>query len=234
MEHSTILVVEDNIDDKNRLIALLEEQKYCCLTSNGGKAAIMKTASQNPDILLIDLDLSDLDGIEVIKKIRTWSHVPIIVVSERGSEDDKVAALDAGADDYMTKPFSEKELLARIRTTQRRLGIMNTGDYVEAEFRNGELKIDYASGCVYIGNSEVHVTPIEFKLLCLLSKHIGKVLPHRYIIEHIWVDGEHHDVSALRVFMANLRKKMEKGEHPTSYIQTQVGVGYRMVNVDEA
>ncbi len=149
--------------------------------------AILEASSHHPDIVLLDLGLPDMEGVDVIKKIRTWSNMPIIVISARSEDTDKIEALDAGADDYITKPFSVEELLARIRVTQRRLAITQTGEEQETSvFKNGELEIDYTAGCAYLKGEELHLTPIEYKLLCLLSRNVGKVLTHTFITQQIW------------------------------------------------
>ena len=181
----------------------------------------------------MDLGLPDMDGVEVIKKIRTWSSVPIIVISARSEDTDKIDALDAGADDYLTKPFSVEELLARIRATQRRL--IMTRDEAPSQsslFVNGALRVDYAAGCAYLNSEELHLTPIEYKLLCLLSRNVGKVLTHTLITQKIWGSSWENDVASLRVFMATLRKKLEKEGDSQQYIQTHIGVGYRMIKVE--
>lgn len=181
----------------------------------------------------LDLGLPDIDGVEVIRKIRTWSNMPIIVISARSEDTDKIDALDAGADDYLTKPFSVEELLARLRVTQRRLTMMHNETAVESSvFINGALRIDYAAGCAFLGEEELHLTPIEYKLLCLLSRNVGKVLTHTFITQHVWGSSWENDVASLRVFMATLRKKIEKGENSPQYIQTHIGVGYRMIKVE--
>ena len=193
----------------------------------------MEASSHNPDIILLDLGLPDIDGVDVIKKIRTWSNVPIIVISARSEDTDKIDALDAGADDYLTKPFSVEELLARLRVTQRRLAIMqNDGQTENPVFINGDLKIDYAAGCAYLKNEELHLTPIEYKLLCLLSHNVGKVLTHTFITQKIWGSSWDNDIASLRVFMATLRKKLESAPGSPQYIQTHIGVGYRMMKVE--
>ena len=192
----------------------------------------MEASSYNPDVVLLDLGLPDVDGIEIIKKIRGWSLMPIIVISARSEDMDKIVALDAGADDYLTKPFSVEELLARLRVTLRRLNYVRGNQEVQnAVFVNGDLKIDYAAGCVYLGKEELHLTPIEYKLLCLLSRNVGKVLTHTFITKEIWGSAWDNDVASLRVFMATLRKKLEKNPSSPQYIQTHVGVGYRMLRV---
>lgn len=151
-----------------------------------------------------------MDGVEVIKKIRTWSNVPIIVISARSEDTDKIEALDSGADDYLTKPFSVEELLARLRVTQRRLTMTQSENQVnQSVFENGSLRIDYAAGCAYLNDRELHLTPIEYKLLCLLSRNVGKVLTHTFIMQNIWGSSWENDIASLRVFMATLRKKIE-------------------------
>ena len=160
--------------------------------------------------------------------------MPIIVISARSEDADKIEALDAGADDYITKPFSVEELLARIRVTQRRLAITQTGEQLEISvFKNGELKIDYAAGCTYLKEEELHLTPIEYKLLCLLSHNVGKVLTHTYITQQIWGRCSENDVASLRVFMATLRKKLEPEKNGMQYIQTHIGIGYRMLRIEK-
>ena len=232
MNKPTILVVEDDVSIRNLMTTTLKTHDYHFLTAQNGKAAILEASSHNPDIVLLDLGLPDMDGIEIIRNIRTWSHMPIIVVSARSEDSDKIEALDAGADDYLTKPFSVEELLARIRVTQRRLSIMPGEQEQSASFDNGELHIDYAAGCASLRGEELHLTPIEYKLLCLLARNIGRVLTHTYITEHVWGHSWSNDVASLRVFMATLRKKLEAGPGSPQYIQTHVGVGYRMLRVE--
>ena len=227
-----VLTVEDDLPVLNLITTTLKSQGYRYLTAENGEAAIMETASHNPDIILLDLGLPDLDGVEVIRRIRSWSNVPIIVISARSEDSDKIYALDAGADDYLTKPFSVEELLARLRVTQRRLALMQGSEARDAVYQNGDLRIDYASGCAYFKDEELHLTPIEYKLLCLLAKNTGKVLTHKYITQSVWGSSWENDVASLRVFMATLRKKLEKGPDAPRYIQTHIGVGYRMLRVE--
>ena len=180
--------------------------------------------------MILDLGLPDTDGIEVIQKIRAWSNMPIIVVSARSEDTDKVAALDAGADDYLTKPFSVDELLARLRVALRRVRHDRQRLSEEASvYENGGLRIDYAAGCVYLDGSEIHLTPIEFKLLVLLANNTGKVLTHNYILREVWGNPAASDMRSLRVYMATLRKKLEKNTSEPKYIQTHIGVGYRLL-----
>ena len=232
MNKITILVVEDDPSVKNLMTTTLRTHDYHYLMAPNGQSAIMEAASHNPDIVLLDLGLPDMDGVEVIRNIRSWSNMPIIVISARSEDSDKIEALDAGADDYLTKPFSVEELLARLRVTQRRLSIMPSDVEQSSIFINGQLRIDYSAGCAWLDGEELHLTPIEYKLLCLLSKNVGRVLTHTYITQHIWGRGWENDVASLRVFMATLRKKLKAFPNGPQYIQTHVGVGYRMIKVE--
>ena len=233
MNKPLILVVEDDNSVKNLITTTLKAHNYRFVTAPNASGAILEASSHNPDIVLLDLGLPDMDGVEVIKKIRTWSNMPIIVISARSEDTDKIDALDAGADDYLTKPFSVEELLARLRVTQRRLNMIQNEKAAEASvFTNGNLSIDYAAGCAYLDDEELHLTPIEYKLLCLLSRNIGKVLTHTLITQKIWGSSWDNDIASLRVFMATLRKKLEKDADSPQYIQTHIGVGYRMVKVE--
>ena len=231
MNKTLILVVEDDRPVQNLMITTLKAHDYRYLTAMSGETAILEASSHNPDIILLDLGLPDMDGIEVIKRIRTWSNVPIIIISARSEDSDKVEALDAGADDYLTKPFSVEELLARLRVTERRLVANQTEQLPSAVFVNGKLRVDFSAGCAYLDEEELHLTPIEYKLLCLLSKNVGKVLTHTFITQNIWGHSWDNDVASLRVFMATLRKKLEKNSGSVQYIQTHVGVGYRMTKI---
>lgn len=233
MNKPLILVVEDDTPVKNLITTTLKTHDYRYLTAPNGTTAILEASSHNPDIVLLDLGLPDLDGIEVIKRIRTWSNLPIIVISARSEDTDKIDALDAGADDYLTKPFSVEELLARLRVTQRRLSAMQSESFTtNALFHNGKLQVDYAAGCAYLEENELHLTPIEYKLLCLLSKNVGKVLTHTFITQKIWGSSWDNDIASLRVFMATLRKKIETEPTSPQYIQTHIGVGYRMMKIE--
>ena len=175
-----------------------------------------------------------MDGVDIIKKVRTWSNMPIIVISARSEDRDKIGALDAGADDYLTKPFSVEELLARLRVTFRRLNYTSGQSGAAASvFINGGLKIDYSEGCVYLDGEELHLTPIEYKLLCLMAKNVGKVLTQKYILKEVWGSTAESDIPSLRVFMATLRKKIEKDTSRPKYIQTHIGMGYRMLRIED-
>ncbi|MCI6772101.1 MAG: response regulator transcription factor [Oscillospiraceae bacterium] len=233
MNKALILVVEDDNSVKNLITTTLKAHNYRYLSSQNGASAILEASSHNPDIVLLDLGLPDMDGVEVIRKIRTWSNMPIIVISARSEDTDKIEALDAGADDYLTKPFSVEELLARLRVTQRRLNMLRDETTAESSvFTNGKLRIDYAAGCAYLADKELHLTPIEYKLLCLLSRNVGKVLTHTFITQSIWGSSWENDIASLRVFMATLRKKIETDTDSPQYIQTHIGVGYRMLKVE--
>ncbi len=229
MNNLLILVVEDDAPVRNLIGTTLKTHGYDYITATNGENAVMQASSNNPNVVLLDLGLPDIDGVEVIKKIRTWSEMPIIVISARAEDQDKIDALDAGADDYLTKPFSVQELLARIRVTERRLSAMQSANKSESVFVNGNLKIDYAAGCAYLSDEELHLTPIEYKLLCLLSRNVGKVLTHTFITQKIWGAAWESNIASLRVFMATLRKKIEPSADSPQYIQTHVGIGYRMV-----
>ena len=229
MNKPDILVVEDDNAVANLIAATLETQDYRYKRANTGAGAVMEALSSKPDVVLLDLGLPDMDGVDVIRKIRSWSNMPIIVVSARSEDFDKVAALDAGADDYLTKPFSVDELLARLRVALRRVRCdsLRLGEE-SSVYENGGLKIDYAASCAYLSGEEIHLTPIEYKLLCLLARNTGKVLTHNYILKEVWGGTAASDVPSLRVFMATLRKKLEKDPAHPQFIQTHIGIGYRM------
>ena len=233
MVKAKILVVEDDSAISNLIRTTLETQNYQYHTAKTGAGALLDAASYRPDIIILDLGLPDMDGVEVIQKVRGWTNTPIIVVSARSEDQDKVDALDAGADDYLTKPFSIDELLARLRVALRR--VRAEGEKLGEEsstYQNGDLRIDYIAGCVYVEGKEVHLTPIEYKLLCLLAKNTGKVLTHNYILKEVWGSTLASDTPSLRVFMATLRKKIEENPAQPRYIQTHIGIGYRMLRVD--
>ena len=230
MNKPLILVVEDDSTVRNLITTTLKSNDYRYIAAPNGEAAIAAASSQQPDIVLLDLGLPDMDGVDIIRNIRTWSQMPIIVISARSEDADKIAALDAGADDYLTKPFSVAELLARLRVTQRRLGALNTAAS-DALFQNGKLTIDHGAGCAYLSGEALKLTPTEYKLLCLLAKDVGKVLTHTYLTDKIWGSSWESDMASLRVHMATLRKKIEKNSD-TQYIQTHIGIGYRMLKVE--
>ena len=228
-----ILVVEDDTPVRNLITITLEAHNYQFITAVDGKNAIMETASHNPDIILLDLGLPDIDGVDVIKQVRSWSNVPIIVISARNEDVDKIDALDAGADDYLTKPFSVDELLARLRVTQRRLALIQPSAASQSSYDNGGLHIDYDTGCAYLSGEELHLTALEYKLLCLLARNTGKVLTHRFIIQNVWGSNWESGLGTLRVLMASLRKKLEETAGAPQYIQTHIGIGYRMLKIEQ-
>ena len=228
MKTANILVVEDDKAIRHLITTTLEMQGYQFHMAKNGKEAIAETVSYHPDVIILDLGLPDLDGIDYIRKVREWTQSPIIVVSARSEDTDKIQALDSGADDYLTKPFSVDELLARIRVALRKTS-HDAKKEDTSVFINGDLKIDYEAGCVYMEEQELHLTPIEYKLICLLAKNLGKVLTHNYILKEIWQSTLESDTQSLRVFMASLRKKIEKNPAQPEYIQTQISVGYRML-----
>lgn len=225
-----ILLVEDEAAISNFISTVLTSNDYSVIKAVKGKEAISFTASHCPDLILLDLGLPDMDGIEVLKNLRSWSNIPIIVVSARGHEREKVEALDLGADDYITKPFGTSELLARIRTAVRHSKQVSDESHTETgKICIGGLCIDYEKRIVKVEDKEVHLTPIEYKIIVLLSKNVGKVLTHDYIIKEIW--GPYvNENQTLRVNMANIRRKIEANPAEPKYIVTEVGVGYRMVD----
>lgn len=228
---TTVLVVEDDAAVRNLITMALASHGYGHITATTGGEAIRAIAASTPDIVLLDLGLPDFDGVEVITKVRTWSKVPIIVVSARSNDVDKIGALDAGADDYLSKPFSVGELLARIRTAERHLSYQIREEPRETVFVNGPLRIDYMQGTVSLEGEELHLTPIEYRLLCVLSRNVGRVLTHQFILREVWGGGQDGDLASLRVFMGTLRKKIEVDTSHPRFIQTHVGVGYRMMRV---
>lgn len=232
MSKLQILVVEDDAPVRNLITTTLKANDYRFLTKANGEGAVTEAASHNPDIILLDLGLPDIDGVEVIRRIRSWSNVPIIVISARSEDADKIDALDAGADDYLTKPFSVEELLARLCVTHWRLALMKGVQAQQAVYENGTLRIDYGSNCVYLAGEELRLTSMEYKLLCLMAQNTGKVLTHKYILQNVWGNSLESDIGSLRVFMTTLRKKLEKAPSSPQYIQTHIGIGYRMLKVE--
>ena len=226
-----ILIVEDDETICNFISAVLTSNNYSVVKTGKGREALEMNASRVPDLILLDLGLPDMDGIDVLKNIRQWSKVPIIVISARGHEREKVEALDLEADDYIVKPFGTSELLARIRTAirhstkQQVVGSFEIKDKVSI----GDLEIDYDKRLVTLEDEKIHLTPIEYKIIVLLFKNAGKVLTHDFIIKEIW--GPYTNESQiLRVNMANIRRKIETNPGEPKYILTEMGVGYRMVD----
>ena len=233
MNETTILVIEDDKSIQNFMKISLKTRGYAYILADNGLSGISLFYADHPDLILLDLGLPDMDGVDVIRKIRTWSNLPIIVISARSEDTDKIDALDAGADDYLTKPFSVEELLARLRVVERRMALMNgEAQTAESVYTNGRLRIDFAAGCAYMGDKELHLTSTEYKLLCLMAKNTGKVLTHTYITQKVWGSSWENDIASLRVFMATLRKKLESEPDAPQYIQTHIGIGYRMIKVE--
>lgn len=227
-----VLVVEDDRIIRNFITTILNSNGYAVLHATTGQEAVSMTASHVPDLVLLDLGLPDIDGMDVLRNIRDWSDVPVIVVSARQDEHEKVDALDADANDYITKPFGNSELLARIRTALRQHA--KRGDRLTAPsdtFSVNGLKIDYVRRLVSVGSNPVHLTPIEYRILVLLSHGAGKVLTHEYMIREIWGPFG-SDSQVLRVNMANIRRKIEPDPADPQYILTEVGVGYRLVDAE--
>ena len=233
MNSPVVLVTEDDAPVRNLIVTTLKTHDYKYLTAKNGAEAIMMASSYNPDVLFLDLGLPDMDGIDVIRQVRSWSNMPIIVISARSDDEDKIEALDAGADDYLTKPFSVEELLARLRVTIRRLALMHSDKNADCSvYINGKLTVDYSAGVARLDGEELKLTSMEYKLLCLLAKNTGKVLTHTYITQNIWGRSWDNDIASLRVFMTTLRKKIEPDPDSPKYIQTHIGIGYRMLKVD--
>ena len=224
-----IMIVEDEEGICNFISAILTSNKYNIIKTAKGKEAVSMAASYCPDLILLDLGLPDIDGTEVLKTIRQWTGIPVVVLSARSHEREKVETLDLGADDYITKPFGTAELLARIRTALRHSQKSLVGGPSETDkITIGELEIDYGKRLVSIAGKEIHLTPIEYKIIVLLSKYTGKVLTHDFIIKEVW--GPYtNEIQSLRVNMANIRRKLELNPGEPKYIVTEVGVGYRMV-----
>jgi len=223
-----ILVVEDDRPIRNFITASLGAQGFNYIETEKGNEAIALSMSYNPDLIILDLGLPDIDGIEVVAKIREWSKIPIIIVSARENERQKIEALDKGADDYLTKPFGIGELLARIRVSLRHRTTNQTENM--DTFKVKDLIVDFDKRKVIINNEEMHLTPIEYKIMALLCKYSGKVLTHNFIIHEIWGSAVGNETQSLRVFMASLRRKIEKNPAQPEYIYTEVGVGYRLID----
>lgn len=229
-----VLIVEDEASIKSFMAAVLSANHYEVISASTGAQAYGMITSHCPDVVLLDLGLPDMDGLQIIRSVREWSHLPIIVVSARTRERDKVAALDLGADDYIVKPFGTSELLARIRTAIRHTRTREVSESVAQTglFQSGGMVIDYDKHHVLIDGKDVHLTPNEYKLVALLGKYAGKVLTYDYLMRELWGPGVKGDNQILRVNMANIRRKIEKNPASPEYIFTEVGVGYRMADGD--
>lgn len=225
-----ILVVEDDKPIRNFITTSLAAQGFKYIETEKGVEAIALAMANSPDLIILDLGLPDIDGTEVITKIREWSQIPIIIVSARENERQKIEALDKGADDYLTKPFGIGELLARIRVSLRHKTNSYDDNYNKDSYTVKDLVIDFNKRRVTIDDKIIHLTPMEYKIMSLLSKYPGKVLTHNFIIQQIWGATMGNETQTLRVFMASLRRKIEKDPAQPKYIFTEVGVGYRLVD----
>ena len=230
---ANILVVEDDNAVRSLITTALTTFGYKFCHAANGADAITEAVSLQPDLFILDLGLPDMEGADIIRKLRTWTNNPIIVVSARSEVHDKISALDAGADDYLTKPFSVEELMARVRAALRKMSYDNSPQKGTSVFVNGGLRIDYAANSVFVDDVEIHLTPLEYKLLCLLSRNVGKVLTHNYILKEIWASEFESTTQSLRVFMAALRKKIEKNQSEPVFLKTHIGVGYRMIRLQD-
>jgi len=222
-----IVVIEDEPQIRRFLRAALNSQGFRLVEAVNGEDGLREVATRQPDLVILDLGLPDMEGVEVIRRIREWSAVPTIILSARGQEGDKITALDAGADDYVSKPFSMGELLARIRVALRHATQL-AGEDAESVFSVGDLRVDLAKRHVYVGEQEVHLTPIEYRLLAMLVKHAGKVLTHKQLLTEAWGPNQAEQAHYLRVYAAQLRRKLEKDPARPRYILTEPGVGYRL------
>jgi two-component system, OmpR family, KDP operon response regulator KdpE len=229
-EMPKILLIEDEQEIRRFLRVSLTGQGYDLVESSTGRDGIMQAASRQPELIILDLGLPDIDGMEVIQEVRGWSRVPIIILSARGQEHQKVDALDAGADDYLTKPFSIGELVARIRVALRH-ALRDIGESGEPAFDSNGLRVDFVRRQVFANEEEVHLTPNEYRLLTTLIKHAGKVITHKQLLQEVWGPDSIYETHYLRVYMAQLRRKIEADPARPRFLQTEPGVGYRMAEL---
>lgn len=228
VNESSVLLVEDEPEIRRFLRNTLPHHGYRLHEADTGSDGLAQAQARNPDLILLDLGLPDMDGLDLIRKLRQWTQAPIIVLSARGQEQVKVTALDSGADDYMTKPFGVEELLARLRTALRH-AVKSQVESGEGDgFNSGDLKIDLVRRHVYVGEREIHLTPIEYKLLTTLAKHAGLVMTHRQLLKEVWGPLHVEESQYLRVYMRQLRHKLEKDPTRPRYLTTELGVGYRL------
>jgi two-component system KDP operon response regulator KdpE len=224
-----LLLIEDEQEIRRFLRVSLVGQGYRLVESAAGRDGVMQAASQQPDLIILDLGLPDIDGMEVIRQVRGWSHIPIIVLSARGQEHQKVDALDAGADDYLTKPFSVGELVARIRVALRHVA-QDAGESGEPTFVLDDLRVDFIHRQVFLGEKELHLTPIEYRLLTTMIKYAGKVITHKQLLKEVWGPDSVYETHYLRVYMAQLRRKIESDPARPRFLLTEPGVGYRLAS----
>ncbi len=230
---TTILIIEDEKNIRDFMATTLKAQGYKTITTGLGREGLSLTASQCPELILLDLGLPDLDGMEVIRRVREYTSIPILVISARTQEKEKVTALDLGADDYITKPFGSSELMARIRTALRHGSRTALGAAADRPYRAGGLCVDYERRLVTVEGEAVHLTQVEFKIVSFLSRNSGRVMTYDSIISHVWGPYADDNNRILRVNMANIRRKLEKNPAEPQLILTEIGVGYRMAE-DEA
>ena len=226
-EKELILLIEDEPQMRRFLRITLQSQGYRLVESETGNDGMTQAATRNPDVVLLDLGLPDLDGLDVTRRLREWTQTPIIVISAREQEQDKVRALDAGADDYLTKPFNAGELLARIRVALRHASRRDAGQQ-EPVFTLDNLRVDLAKRQVFVGDTEVHLTPIEYKLLMVLVRHAGKVITHNHLLKEVWGPAHVNEVQYLRVYMTQLRHKLEADPARPRFLINEPGIGYRL------
>ena len=228
MSQLRILIIEDDPPIRKFLRASLAAHGFDTIEAENAREGLMHATTSNPNLIVLDLGLPDRDGMEVISEIRGWSQLPIIVLSARGQEQFKIAALDAGADDYLTKPFSAGELIARIRVALRHAALLTSGSLI-SEFRSGELFVDLAKRLVTVSGREIHLTPIEYNLLVCLVRHAGRVVTHRQLLLEVWGPASEHDTHYVRIYMGHLRQKIEAIPAQPKLLLNEPGVGYRLV-----
>jgi two-component system KDP operon response regulator KdpE len=223
---ATIIVIEDEAQIRRFLRTTLMSEGYQVVEAETGKQGLAEAATRKPDLIILDLGLPDMDGVEVVKGIRAWSAVPVVILSARAQESDKIAALDAGADDYLVKPFGVGELLARMRVALRH--VTSASNAAEGMFSVDELMVDMIHRKVMISGKEIHLTPIEYRLLTVLVKHAGKVLTHRFLLKEVWGPNYVERAHYLRIYMGTLRHKLEQDPTRPRFLLTEIGVGYRL------
>jgi two-component system KDP operon response regulator KdpE len=223
----SILLIEDEPQMRRFLRVTLQTHGYRLIEASTGQEGLMEGTTRNPDLVLLDLGLPDMDGLEIVQRFREWSEVPVIIISAREQEEDKIKALDAGANDYLTKPFGAGELLARIRVALRHRALQSAGQR-EMLFISGDLKVDLASRQVFIKDDEIHLTPIEYRLLAVLIKHAGKVVTHKLLLKEVWGPVYTNQQQYLHVYMSQLRKKVESDPARPRLLINEPAVGYRL------
>ena len=224
-DKSTALIIDDEVQIRRLLSIVLEAEGYRVLEAESGRQGLSDVALRRPDVVLLDLGLPDIDGMDLLKRLREWSRVPVLILSVRGGPEDKVAAMDSGADDYVTKPFDSGELLARLRAVQRRAPLGSEDPYFQA----GHLAIDFNARTVTVKSHEVKLTSTEYALLKVLAQHAGKVVTHKQLLREVWGPNAEEQSQYLRVYMNHLRKKIELPRAPNKLLKTEAGIGYRFV-----